>query len=126
MTTVSGGRETYIEDVFTRCGGSHDRDDLTEDHLIVSDAEEHQDQVESVLCCCGSTEITIADCSQDLERPIQTLDVLLNCCSVEFIKITQAKQPFASHPGIRIEFIKLGGEVPEAGEQMDEEETTNQ
>ena len=61
-----------------------------------------------------------------MERPIQTLDVLLNCCSVEFIKITQAKQPFASHPGIRIEFIKLGGEVPEAGEQMDEEEATNQ
>ena len=122
MTTVSGGRETYIEDVFTRCGGSHDRDDLAEDYLIVGHAEEHPDQVENIFCCCRGAKVAIADSGQDLKSPIQTLHVLLNCCSVEFIEVAHAGEPFAGHPGVRIEFIKLGGEIPEAGKQMDQEE----
>ena len=106
---------TYIEHASIGAVGSDNWDDLSEDNLIVANADQHPYQVDYVLCSRLCTEISISYSCQDLHSPVDTLEVEQNC--------VRLNQTFPYYPGIVCKIIQLGGKIPNAREQVDQENT---
>jgi len=106
---------TYIKVVSIRGLRSDDRCYRTDDERGERHSKQHPHNREDVLRDRGTSEVTIADCSQSLKRPVKTPDILVDC--------RELSDACSSYPRVLIEVSELGREEPEACEEMDEEHT---
>ena len=88
--------------------------DVTDDVSVKANTEDHPDDGHYALIISHSSHITIANSCEGLESPVHTGRVFVASGCVHEVK--------THYPGIRLEVIQLTKCVPEASDEVDNEE----